>query len=128
MATKFTPPSIPDLQKRAEQSLRDHLAATERHPGYEHQTWSDYAAILRQHRADDDEKDRPPPSISRAPSSSWIINDGGILAIAGGRDFNQSQFNRAISSARPSAPPLFRLCTPPPLRKGMYPGTSSRIR
>ena len=41
----------PDLQKTAEQSLRDHLAAAERHPGYEHQTWSDYAALLRQHRS-----------------------------------------------------------------------------
>ncbi len=42
----------PDLQKRAEQSLRAHLEDTENHPGYTHQTFAQYAEILRQRRAE----------------------------------------------------------------------------
>jgi membrane carboxypeptidase/penicillin-binding protein len=91
----------PDLQKTAEQSLRDHLADAERHAGYAHQTWSDYATLLRQHRADADEKDPPSPEYLQGAVVILDNSDGGILAVTGGRDFNQSQFNRALSSARP---------------------------
>jgi penicillin-binding protein 1A len=112
-----------DLQKRAEQSLRDHLAAAERHPGYTHQTWSDYAAVVRQHRAEDDEKDPPAPEYLQGSVVVLDNNDGGILAIAGGRDFNQSQFNRAISSARPLGTAFTPFVFAAAFEKGMFPGT-----
>ena len=73
----------------------------ERHPGYDHQTLSGYAGILRQHRADDPDKEPPAPDYLQGSVVVLDNADGGILAVAGGRDFNQSQFNRAISSARP---------------------------
>ena len=33
-----------DLQKVAEESLREHLDQAEQHPGYNHQTYAEYAA------------------------------------------------------------------------------------
>ena len=36
-----------DLQKVAEESLRAHLNQAEKHPGYSHQTYADYAAKFR---------------------------------------------------------------------------------
>jgi 1A family penicillin-binding protein len=113
----------PDLQKVAEQSLRDHLAAAEQHPGYDHQTWSDYAAILRQHRGDDDEKEPPAPEYLQG--SVVVLNnaDGGVLAIAGGRDFSQSQFNRALSAARPLGTAFIPFVYAAAFEKGMFPGT-----
>lgn len=113
----------PDLQKTAEQSLRDHLAAAEQHPGYEHQTWSDYAAILRQHRADEDEKDPPAPEYLQGAVVVLDNSDGGILAITGGRDFNQSQFNRALSSSRPLGTAFIPFVYAAAFEKGMFPGT-----
>src|SRR5205085_3190485 len=40
-----------DLQKAAEDSLRSHLDQVERHPGYDHQTYAEYAANFRKTRA-----------------------------------------------------------------------------
>jgi penicillin-binding protein 1A len=113
----------PDLQKRAEQSLRDHLAAAERHPGYAHQTLSDYATLLRQHRADEDDKELSSPEYLQGAFVVLDNNDGGILAIAGGRDFSQSQFNRAVSSARPLGTAFTPFVFAAAFEKGFFPGT-----
>ena len=113
----------PDLQKRAEQSLRDRLAAVEDHPGYDHQTWSGYAAVLREHRADEDEKDPPAPEYLQGAAVVLDNADGGILAIAGGRDFFQSQFNRALSSARPLGTAFLPFDYAAAFEKGLFPGT-----
>jgi len=113
----------PDLQKRAEQSLRERLAAVEQHPGYDHQTWSGYADVLRQHRADEDEKEPPAPEYLQGSVVVLDNEDGGILAITGGRDFNQSQFNRAVSSARPVGTAFTPFVFAAAFEKGMFPGT-----
>jgi membrane carboxypeptidase/penicillin-binding protein len=113
----------PDLQKRSEQSLRDHLEEVERHPGYDHQTSEGYAEVLRQHRADEDEKDPPSPEYLQGAVVVLDNEDGGILAIAGGRDFNQSQYNRAISSARPLGTAFTPFVFAAAFEKGLFPGT-----
>ncbi len=113
----------PDLQKRAEQSLSDHLAVAEQHPGYLHQTWSDYAGVLREHHVNDPEKDPPPPEYLQGAVVVLNNDDGGILAIAGGRDFSQSQFNRAIASARPLGTAFIPFVYAAAFEKGLFPGT-----
>jgi penicillin-binding protein 1A len=112
----------PDLQKVAEQSLRDHLYEVEHHPGYDHQTEAEYEAILRQHRGDE-EKEPPAPEYLQGSVVVLDNIDGGILAIAGGRDFNQSQFNRAIASARPLGTAFIPFVYAAAFEKGMFPGT-----
>ncbi len=76
------------------------MPQTEQHPGYNHQTLSDYQTILRQYHADEDEKEPPAPEYLQG--SVVVLNnaDGGILALVGGRDFSESQFDRAIASPR----------------------------
>ena len=113
----------PDLQKTAEQSLDEHLAMAEQHPGYQHQTQSDYATILHRHRIDEPDKDPPTPEYLQGSVVVLDNADGGILAIAGGRDFDQSQFNRAISSARPLGTAFIPFVYAAAFEKGMYPGT-----
>jgi penicillin-binding protein 1A len=112
----------PDLQKRAEQSLRDHLAETEEHPGYDHQTASQYDELLRERREDDD-KEPPPPEYLQGSVVVLNNSDGGILAIAGGRDFDQSQFNRAIASLRPLGTAFIPFVYAAAFEKGMFGGT-----
>jgi penicillin-binding protein 1A len=113
----------PDLQKTAEQSLEEHLAEAERQPGYQHQNYEDYAAILRERRADEEEKDPPAPEYLQGAVVILDNSDGGILAIAGGRDFDQSQFNRALESARPLGTAFIPFVYAAAFEKGMYPGT-----
>jgi penicillin-binding protein 1A len=113
----------PTLQKTAEESLRQHLNETEHHPGYSHQTMADYEMQLRAHRADEDEKDAPSPDYLQGAVVILDNTDGGILAVAGGRDFSQSQFNRAIDSARPMGTAFIPFVYAAAFEKGMFPGT-----
>jgi penicillin-binding protein 1A len=112
----------PEMQKHAYQALREHLAAVETTKDYQHQTWSDYDGILRQHRADEDEN---PPAPEYLQGAVVVLNneDGGILAISGGRDFNHSQFNRATASARPMGTAFIPFVYAAAFEKGLYPGT-----
>ncbi|HEX4083840.1 MAG TPA: transglycosylase domain-containing protein, partial [Chthoniobacteraceae bacterium] len=113
----------PDLQKHADQALRDHLARVEATQGYQHQTWSDYQGILRQHRADEDDKEPPAPEYLQGAAVVLNNEDGGILAISGGRDFNQSQFDRALAAARPMGTAFIPFVYAAAFEKGMFPGT-----
>jgi penicillin-binding protein 1A len=113
----------PELQKTADESLRQHLDEAEHHPGYSHQTWSDYNALVRAHRVDDDEKDPAAPEYLQGAVVILDNSDGGILAISGGRDFNQSQFNRALDSARPMGTAFIPFVYAAAFEKGMFPGT-----
>jgi len=113
----------PELQKNAEQALSQHLAEAERHAGYDHQTVSDYETVLRQWRADEAQKDPPAPEYLQGAVVVLDNSDGGILAIAGGRDFNQSQFNRALDSARPMGTAFIPFVYAAAFEKGMFPGT-----
>src|SRR5581483_1098943 len=94
-----------DLQKRAEESLRAKCNEIENRDGYEHQTMAQYAALLKQRKqnADNDEKENAPaPEYLQGALVVLDNSSGAILTLIGGRDFSQSQYNRAISSARPA--------------------------
>ncbi|MEI6534117.1 MAG: transglycosylase domain-containing protein, partial [Verrucomicrobiaceae bacterium] len=96
------------LQKVAEDAVRKRLAETEQHRGYENQTYSQYRAIIEDYRkkilakAIAPETPRPQPQYLQAAVLMMDNRDGGVLAMVGGRDFNDSVFNRAIQSRRPA--------------------------
>ncbi len=50
--------------------------------------------------------------------------DGGILALVGGRDFNQSQYNRALTAARPVGTAFKPFVFAAAFEKGFFPGTT----
>src|SRR4029077_6627831 len=86
-----------DLQKVAEESLRTHLDQAEKHPGYTHHTYAEYASKFR--------KGTPNPPVPEYLQGAVLALDnstGGILALIGGRDFEHNQFNRALQAKRPA--------------------------
>ena len=113
----------PTLQKTAEESLKDHLEEAEHHPGYDHPTWAQYEEDFRARQIDDDQKEPAAPDYLQGAIVILDNSDGGILAIAGGRDFNHSQFNRAIDSARPMGTAFIPFVYAAAFEKGMFPGT-----
>ncbi len=81
------------LQQKGEEALDKKLREIERIPGYPHQTRSAWRAIP------EDRREEP----TYLQGSAVIIENrtGGVLAVVGGRDANESKYNRAIQSRRP---------------------------
>jgi penicillin-binding protein 1A len=97
----------PALQKSADEAVQRRLAEVESRPGYEHQTYAQYRAIMEDFRkkvkAGEIAPDSPRPKAEYLQGSALVIDnkDGSVLALVGGRDFRDSQYNRAYLSSRP---------------------------
>lgn len=92
------------LQRKAQEAVSQQLAAIEKTPGYTHQTQAQFEDILRQwkvQRAAAPQLPRPRPEYLQAASLVIDNRRGSILALVGGRNFSDSQFNRALESKRP---------------------------
>ncbi len=119
-----------DLQKAAEDAVLKHMAEVEKHPGYEHQTLAQFRAIMTDYRTRmkrgeiDPETPRPKPEYIQAAALMIDNKDGSVLAMVGGRDFGDSQFNRATDGLRPVGtaftPFVFAAAFS---SQGLYPGT-----
>lgn len=120
----------PDLQKGAENALGRHLAEIESRPDYKHQTFAQFRSIISDYRSRlkrgdiDPATPRPMPEYLQAAALMIDNRDGGILAMVGGRDFGDSQFNRATDGLRPVGtaftPFVYAAAFSSP---GIYPGT-----
>ncbi len=80
----------PALQKVAEVSLEAELRKIEGRSGYKHPKKADFSAVAKAAQ-------EAPPYLQGA----LVVIDnasGGIRALVGGRDFSESQYNRAIAS------------------------------
>jgi membrane carboxypeptidase/penicillin-binding protein len=96
-----------ELQKKAEEAMQKHLTVVEQRAGYEHQTFEQYRRIIGDYRTRlkrgeiDPATPRPSPEYLQGAVVVMDNKDGSILAMVGGRDFGDSQFNRATDSLRP---------------------------
>jgi penicillin-binding protein 1A len=119
-----------DLQKTAETALSKHIAEVEKRPGYEHQTLAQFRAIISDYRGRlkrgeiDPTTPRPKPEYLQVAALMIDNKDGGILAMVGGRDFGDSQFNRAADGLRPVGTAFTPLVYAAAFSSlGIYPGT-----
>ena len=112
-----------DLQKVAEESLRAHLDQAEKHPGYNHQTYAEYAAQFH--------KGNPAAAAPDYLQGAVIALDnatGGILVLVGGRDFEHNQYDRALQAKRPPGTAMTPFVFAAAFEKGLYPGSIVEIR
>lgn len=97
-----------ELQAKAEESVKARLTEIEKRQGYEHQTYEQYRALVADWRKNaasstaEALKPRPKPEYLQAAALVMDNRDGSILALVGGRDFFDSQYNRATASLRPT--------------------------
>ncbi|MEO0016892.1 MAG: hypothetical protein RLZZ522_175 [Verrucomicrobiota bacterium] len=80
------------LQQIGEEALDKKLREVERIPGYPHQTRSHWRTIPAAQRKE--------PTYLQGAAVIIENRTGGVLAVVGGRDANESKFNRAIQSQR----------------------------
>src|SRR6266403_1665529 len=112
-----------DLQKVAEDSLRDHLEAVEQHPEYNHQTYSTYAASFRKAKGNGTMSDQPAPEYLQGAVIGLDNATGDILVLVGGRDFEHNQYNRALQAHRPAGTAMLPFVYAAAFEKGMSPGS-----
>ena len=118
-----------NLQKAAENALRQQLDRAERHEGFEHQTYAQFDQIIRAYRrklaSEGDVAAGPQPEPEYLQGSAVVLDNetGGLLALVGGRDITHSQFNRAISGRRPAGTAFMPIVYAAAFEKGLFPGT-----
>ncbi|MGI9113612.1 MAG: PBP1A family penicillin-binding protein [Chthoniobacterales bacterium] len=108
-----------ELQQAAQESLRAHLDQAEKHPGYKHQTYAEYAANFRKGRSEK----TPAPEYLQGAVIALDNETGGILALVGGRDFEHNQYDRALQARRPAGTAMTPFVFAAAFQKGMFPGT-----
>ena len=116
------------LQSVAEKSLRNQLDLAEQHPGYDHQTYAQYAAVLRERKDQPNQPNKkssapPPPEYLQGAVIALDNRTGGILALVGGRDFEHNEFDRALQAKRPPGTAITPFVYAAAFEKGLYPGS-----
>src|SRR6202011_5121463 len=80
-----------NLQKVAEEWLRASLEKAEKQPGYNHQTYADYAANFKKAKSSNTMSNQPAPEYLQGAVIALDNQTGGILVLVGGRDFEHNQ-------------------------------------
>jgi len=81
-----------NLQEAAARFLDKHLRALERRPGYRHQTRTAWQSLPPDNR--------PDPAYVQGAAAVIENRTGAVLAVVGGRDADESKFNRALHARR----------------------------
>ena len=112
-----------DLQKIAEDSLRKSLDQAEQHPGYNHQTYAEYAANFRKAKSSGTMSNQPAPEYLQGAVIGLNNETGGVLVLVGGRDFEHNQYDRALQAKRPAGTAMKPFVYAAAFENGMYPGS-----
>lgn len=112
-----------DLQKVAEDSLRKSLEKAEQHPGYDHQTYAEYAANFHKTKPGGAMSSPPGPEYLQGAVIGLDNQTGGILVLVGGRDFEHNQYDRALQAKRPAGTAILPFVYAAAFENGMYPGS-----
>jgi membrane carboxypeptidase/penicillin-binding protein len=112
-----------ELQKVAEESLRKNLDKAEQHPGYDHQTYAEYAASFRAAKSSGTASSQPAPEYLQGAVIGLDNETGGILVLVGGRDFEHNQYDRALQARRPAGTAMLPFVYATAFEQGMFPGT-----
>ena len=113
------------LLQIAERALRTHLEKVERQPHYDHLTYEQYRQINQKTEEAAQRGEpvtMPPPAYLQGAVLAVENATGGILAVAGGRDFLHSEYNRALQGRRPPGTLFTPMVAAAAYAKGIFPG------
>jgi 1A family penicillin-binding protein len=114
----------PVLQRTAEEALQRELLQVENRSDYHHQNYPDYTEKLKAWKAIHKEGGTPPPPEYLQGAVLALDNrTGGILAMVGGRDYGQSEYNRTYQSKRPAGTAFTPFVFAGAFSKGIFPGS-----
>ena len=113
------------LLQTAERAVRHRLEAVEKQPGFPHLTYDRYREINQ--KAEEAAQRGEPVTMPAPPYLQGAVlavdnATGGILALAGGRDFLHSEYNRAVQGKRPPGTLFTPFVAAAAYSKGIFPG------
>lgn len=114
------------LQKKAEKTLRDQLDWVERREGYKYQTYAQYDQLYKAHQRRQNDGGNGHLATPEYVQGSLVVLDnasGAILTLIGGRDFQHSEYDRAILARRPAGTAFKPIVYAAGFEKGLFPGT-----
>lgn len=112
------------VQKVAEDSLKEQLDKIELHPDFSHPTLAEYKKAKADFakNASPDEK-FPSPTYLQGALIMVENKTGAIIAQVGGRDFNDSMFDRVSQGRRPTGTTFTPFVYAAAFEAGFFPGT-----
>jgi 1A family penicillin-binding protein len=114
----------PVVQRAAEEAVKKQLLQVENRTDYHHQTYTDYSETLKAWKASHKEGGNPPtPDYLQGAVLAVDNRTGGIVALVGGRDYGQSQYNRIYQSKRPAGTAFTPFVFAAAFSKGIFPGS-----
>jgi membrane carboxypeptidase/penicillin-binding protein len=116
------------IQEVGRKRLREQLAKIEQHPDFNHGTTLEAVQAQEGEFQESAHPDQTFPAPKYLQGALLMIDNktGATIARVGGRDFNDSMFDRVSQGRRPPAPPSSPLFTRRPLRGVLFPGHSRR--
>ncbi|MCB1235653.1 MAG: transglycosylase domain-containing protein [Verrucomicrobiae bacterium] len=112
------------IQHEAEESLTRQLDRVEKRPGYKHQTREIFKELKASSQKNGNEGQAPPQPAYLQGAVLVVDNrTGGILAFVGGRDFNDSMFDRTSLARRSPGTAFIPFVYAAAFENGMFPGS-----
>ena len=117
---------VSEMQKTAERAVRDSLSRVEGLPGYTHPTFAQYRESVKDIEEAINKGNMtakfPEPKYLQGAALAFENDNGGILAMVGGRDFKHSEYNRAVQGRRPAGTAFTPLVYTAAYEAGIFPG------
>ena len=88
---------VPELQAAAERIVEKGLQDIERRPGYKYEPRT---SMVSEKSASGSEKENGAPDYLQGALVAFDPTNGHVRALVGGRDFDESRFNRAVQAKR----------------------------
>ena len=112
-----------ELQNVAEKSLRAQLDAAEQTPGYNHQTYAQYAARLQGDTGNRLTKSSAPPEYLQGAVIALDNKTGGILPWSAGAISSITNMIARLQARRPPGTAMHAFCLRGSFSKGLFPGS-----
>ena len=115
-----------DLQETAEASLKSELDRVEKMPGYSNPTLADWKTSKKNMPAPVEGTPPKPEDLPDYLQGAVFAVDsrtGGILALVGGRDYADSQYNRATDGLRPPGTAFTPFVFAAGFQQNVFPGS-----
>ncbi len=114
------------MQRMAETALRSKLNEIESRPGYNHETYAQFAEKFRPFdeilRKGGFPGAQPMPAYLQGAVVAYNNSTGGILTLVGGREFKHSEYNRAMQAKRPAGTVFTPIVFAAACEKNIFPG------
>ena len=113
-----------NIQKLAENSLKEQMSLIEQHPDFHHPTLAQYKKAKAEFKktATPDSK-APDPKYLQCALLMIDNKTGAVIAQIGSRDFSDSMFDRTSMGRRPPGTAFLPFVYAAAFEKGMFPGT-----